>query len=310
MDTGSYRRRLALPLEAKVAWSQGRIIEWYRHWGGAVYVAYSGGKDSTVLLDLVRGMFPRVPAMFVNTGLEYPEIVRFAKRTEDLVVLRPHMRFKEVIERYGYPVVSKEQAGYIYQVRHTKSEKIRQKRLYGRPGSRLGMISKKWQYLIDAPFPISDKCCWVMKKKPAEKYAKESDRKAIIGVKAEDSRLRRQRYLAQGCNFIGTRNIRSHPLSIWTDEDIWEYIRSRELPYCEIYDMGYETTGCVFCMFGLHMQKPLNAIQLLQKTHPRLWEYGMEKLGLREVMEYINVPYEYEADLFEEVGVCQNVAGR
>lgn len=64
----------SLPLEQKVIMSQRRIQEWYDYWDGQVYVSFSGGKDSTVLLDIVRKMYPDVPAVFVNTGLEYPEI--------------------------------------------------------------------------------------------------------------------------------------------------------------------------------------------------------------------------------------------
>ena len=100
----------ALDLETKVMKTKQRIREWYYHFGGEVYVAFSGGKDSTVLLDLVRQEFPDVPAVFVNTGLEYPEIVEFARSFDNLVELKPKMNFTEVIDKYGFPVVSKEQS--------------------------------------------------------------------------------------------------------------------------------------------------------------------------------------------------------
>ena len=83
------------------------ITEWYKHWEEKVYVAFSGGKDSTVLLHLVRSIYPEVPAVFSDTGLEYPEIKAFVRSVENVVWLRPKMSFKEVIEKYGYPVVSK-----------------------------------------------------------------------------------------------------------------------------------------------------------------------------------------------------------
>lgn len=110
-------------LDDKITKSKQLIFEWYHQFEGKVYVAFSGGKDSTVLLHLVRSMFPEVPAVFSNTGLEYPAIVDFVKQTENVTVIRPKMTFKDVLEQKGYPVVSKEQALYIRQYRNAKSEK-------------------------------------------------------------------------------------------------------------------------------------------------------------------------------------------
>ena len=68
------------PLDIKIWLSRQRIREWIREFGeDGVYVSFSGGKDSTVLLDIVRKDYPNVEAVFVNTGLEYPEIVDFVK---------------------------------------------------------------------------------------------------------------------------------------------------------------------------------------------------------------------------------------
>ena len=69
----------SLPLEAKIRMTQQRIRGWYDYWGGQVYVSFSGGKDSTVLKHIVDGMYSDVPAVYVNTGLEYPEIQSFVR---------------------------------------------------------------------------------------------------------------------------------------------------------------------------------------------------------------------------------------
>lgn len=107
----------ALPLERKIQISQTRIIEWYTHYKGNVCVAFSGGKDSTVLLNLVRQLFPDVKAVFSNTGLEYPEIRQFATSFDNVDVVNPAMRFDQVISTYGYPIIGKEVAEAIHYAR-------------------------------------------------------------------------------------------------------------------------------------------------------------------------------------------------
>lgn len=114
----------ALPLDRKIQISQTRIIEWYTHYKGDVYVSFSGGKDSTVLLHLVRTMFPDVKAVFSNTGLEYPEIRQFATSHPNVDVVNPSMRFDEVISTYGYPLIGKEVAEAIYYARRISSQSV------------------------------------------------------------------------------------------------------------------------------------------------------------------------------------------
>ncbi len=114
----------ALPLERKIQISQARIIEWYRHYHGHVVVSFSGGKDSTVLLHLVRSIYPDVRAVFSNTGLEYPEIQRHVRGIENVDIVTPAMRFDEVISKYGYPLIGKEVAEAIYYARRIRSQSV------------------------------------------------------------------------------------------------------------------------------------------------------------------------------------------
>lgn len=292
------RYRQSLPLQDKIDMSCEKIEQWYNHWNGQIYVAFSGGKDSTVLLDIVRNkaLIPDakdVPAVFSDTGLEYPEIRDFVRTIDNVVWVKPKMSFYEVIQKYGYPIISKQQSYYIYQARNTNSEKLKNLRLNGSEKGNF-KISEKWKFLIDAPFKISSYCCDYLKKYPMKKYEKETKRVGIIGIMADESFSRTTDYLKYGCNAFDKKHPLSQPLSFWTEKDIWEYIHKYNLPYSKIYDMGYDRTGCMFCMYGVQAQKEPNRFQLMEKTHPKMYDYCINKLGLGEVMDYIGVNYKNE----------------
>ena len=104
-------------LERKIRVTQTRIMEWYQHYGGNVAVSFSGGADSTILLDLARRCYPNMEAVFVNTTLEFPEIIKFVKSFENVTTLKPKISYRNVIEKYGYPVISKEVSNYIHKMR-------------------------------------------------------------------------------------------------------------------------------------------------------------------------------------------------
>lgn len=169
-------------LKEKIQISSARIIEWYERWNGQVYVSFSGGKDSVVLLHLVHRLYPDVLGVYVDTGLEYPELREFVKKFDNIKQLRPQKydrktrkyrryTFTEVLKDYGYPIISKEQAAFISEYRNTKSEKLKDIRLNGNKYG-MGKISKKYRYLIDSDFLIDDKCCDYMKKLPVERFEK------------------------------------------------------------------------------------------------------------------------------------------
>lgn len=203
-----------LPLPRKIQITTARIIEWYQHYNGKVYVAFSGGKDSTVLLDIVRRIYPDVPAVFSDTGLEFPEVRQFAMSRDNVVVVKPEMNFRKVIEVYGYPVVSKRVADTV-EYGH-KPGSFRWKELHGEIMRSNGTPSEfnceKWCYLLDAPFKVSSRCCAVMKKRPMKKYAKETGRVPIIATMANESRSRRATWLRMGCNAFSGKKPSSQPM--------------------------------------------------------------------------------------------------
>ena len=295
-----------LSLDLKIAKSKLLIDEWIRHYGeNGVYISFSGGKDSTVLLHLVRSLYPNIEAVFVDTGLEYPEVKDLVNETKNVVILRPKMSFKQVIENYGYPMVSKEQANYLDDIRNS-TENMRIRRLKGDSQGRF-KLSKKWYYLIDAPFKISHRCCNVMKKEPVKRYEKETGKVPFIGTMASESQLRQQAYLRNGCNAFNSKRPISTPIGFWTEQDILEYIVKYRLKIAKVYGdvvkqdgkfitTGCQRTGCIFCGFGVHLDKEPNRYQKLEKTHPQLHDYCMNKLGFKEVCEYMNIPYKNEVE--------------
>lgn len=294
-------------LQRKIQVTQTRIIEWYKKNNGKVYISFSGGKDSTVLLDLARRIYPNIPAVFSDTGLEFPELREFVKSIENVTIIRPEMSFRKVIEQYGYPVISKNVSRAIHDVK-----KLGDNCWFARSfnGSETGFYNySKYKFLINSPFKISNKCCDIMKKKPLKKYEKETANKPIIATMACESLSRRNAWLKNGCNAFDSKQPKSQPMSFWTEQDVLKYLKNFNIPYASVYgeilqdekgkyyNTGYSRTGCVFCAYGCHLEKEPNRFQMLKITHPKLWEYCMKPwdkggLNMKEVLDFIKVKSE------------------
>ena len=371
------QQRQALPLEIKIRMTQQRIREWVNEFGvDGVYVSFSGGKDSTVLLHIARDLYPEIPAVFIDTGLEYPEIREFVKTFDNVDWVRPELTFKQVIQTYGYPFISKEVSNcvdgarkYLAKLKQQEdksgdnsSDKVpyayymadimgidrrdnknnpeylalrsgtisnyRLARLLGELENKDGNPSKfnhtKYRFFLDAPFNISDKCCNVMKKKPAHAYEKRTGRKPILATMAEESHLRTQKWLNEGCNAFDSQYPHSKPMSFWKNQDVLKYIKDNKLPIASVYGdvvvdteatdlkanqlslwdtpqkpkditlktTGCKRTGCMFCGFGCHLNNDQRFVSMKQ-THPKQYDYIMrptEKGGLnyKEVIDWIN----------------------
>lgn len=297
-------RRHALPLSEKIDMTLARIKDWYEAWEGKVSVSYSGGKESSLLQHLVRKLYPDVPAVFCNTGLEYPEVVKAVKNTPNHVVLRPKMSFREVIQKYGWPIASKSVARGIHVLRNPTGKNQNTYRLYDLGIDRFGdpapsfKVPKQWRFLVDAPFSVSDMCCAIMKEGPLDAYEKATGRKPFIGTLAVDSKRRRRDYLKSGCNSYDSKNPKSKPLSFWGEQDVLAALVLLRIPIPEVYGQivrcedgmlrttGVRRTGCTFCCFGLHMETYPNRFEQMAVTHPRLYAYCMDRLGLRDVLHY------------------------
>lgn len=324
----------AWPLERKIQVTQHRLIEWKLRHKGKIYISFSGGKDSTVLADLtariyraeklMNGTVEPLTLLFVNTGLEYPEIRQFTQefaewlRTAyeipvDLVTAVPEMRFPEVLRQRGYPVLSKSASRRVRRLKHEDLTQELRDKLMAVPGD--------WKFLLDAPFECTEECCAIMKKGPADRFAEESGRVPIIGDMASESYIRRRLWFARGCNAFECKLPKSKPMSFWTEQDVLRYLKTTGIPYAPVYGeiveagpeepsgvltlTGMHRTGCMFCMFGINQEQEPNRFQQMKETHPRQYRYciggghfedGMltpdeDGLGLGKVLDYLGIPY-------------------
>ena len=305
---GDLEQMQSLPLDIKVNMTKRRIIDWYDYWQGDVYLSFSGGKDSTVLKHIIDDMYLDIPSVFINTGLEYPEIQKFAMSQPNVTTIRPKMMFTDVIKNYGYPIIGKEVSDAVENARKQGVDGWAYKKLHGQKLDNNGNKSQynldKWLFLVDAPFKISNRCCSVMKKSPSKEYEKETGRKPILATMAHESRLRESNWIKNGCNAFESGRPTSAPMSFWTEQDVLHYIKERSVSYCSVYGdirvkpksledeeqvtlaeylgnydgevletTSAERTGCMFCMFGCHREKEPTKFQKMKITHPRQYEY-------------------------------------
>ena len=245
-------------LDNKEQRSLAKIAEWYSYWNKAVYVSFSGGKDSSVLADLCGFWCSLIKAtlylLYVDTGLEYPEIRKHVKLFADylrkkynievvLDIIRPKMRFDEVIKEYGYPIISKEVSDNIEYAR--KGSKWALYKLQGKNNdgtdSKRKASNKRYAPMVDMDIKISNKCCFVMKKTPTKQYEKDTGRKAIVATLAEESSLRELAWLKNGCNAFDSKRAISQPMSFWVEQDVLLYIKREQDEYDREYKRKIDT---------------------------------------------------------------------
>lgn len=310
----SFKSMVGQPYELKPSFSMKRVLEWYQHWDGLVYISFSGGLDSTVLAYIVCQAYMKYQSLmkdrhvilvFSDTGIEFPELRKFTtyytewlqnkfpELSVELTTLKPEKghTFKDVCENYGFPIISKENATKIRKLRNGKlSDRYRNYLLNGDERGKFGMLPKKWQFLVNKEkikFTTSEKCCDEMKKRPFKKYHKETGRYPFIGITQDESFQRENQYNHTGCNVYDGDRPKSQPLGFWTKQDILKYVVQENIPICSVYGeviqneqgiyrtTGEQRTGCVCCGFGCHLEKEPNRIQRLSISHPSMYKAAM-----------------------------------
>lgn len=326
----------------KVRYAETRAWEFYKHpeIAGNCYASV-GGLDSIILLLFLRAIGINVPAVSVSV-LEDRSIQTVHKML-GVQPLNPLKSKVAVIREFGWPVLSKEIAKKISLLQHPseKNATIRHSIITGETGAYGGFrkgtrmkLSQKWLekfggYENEAEgvnyrtpdFLVSDKCCYYLKEKPCNDYAKESGRFPYMGLMASEGGRRQKNLMINGCNYISPNTKRSCPFAIFSRQDLLRLALELKVPVPDIYGeivqgpdgtlrtTGAQRTGCSMCGFGIHMERRPHRFDRLWERSPGEWEMWMNRVdrlpdgswyGWGHVLDYIGVEWREPWRQFEE----------
>lgn len=308
-------------LDDKVTMACHRIEELYNETGGKCYVSFSGGKDSTVLLALIKlcsdicTLPPEgIEAIFCNTGIEMGVTVDFVKWCKDnwypnIKIIRPEKTFDAVLKERGKPLVSKIKSEFINRYHRNPTEATMNNLIYGktRNGKRASRIvlPDKFMHMVHPDFDIkaSKMCCDFLKKKPFEKYVKENNMKGgILGLRIEEGGARELNAMSRIknggkiCTLVKKGIIQKYPIIDWSKKDVDDFIEKYNVPLSEAYTKyGFTRTGCMACPFALDVDKNL---EYLFKYEPARYKAAMHWLKDVYIAQNVSLPFDeqYECD--------------
>ena len=326
----------ALPYEVKIKRAERRAIEFMEQMderGCNAHVSV-GGLDSITLLLFLRHIGITVPAISVS-GVEDKSIQRVHKEL-GIETLRTYRSKVEVLNEVGFPVISKKIAGRIDLLQHPSpdNQTVRHAIITGECGaqghfaknSRM-QLPKRWLELfggpenenegvnyLTAPFLVSNKCCYYLKEKPCDDWAREHNSWPFLGLMASEGGQREEALVDHGCNYYGKTVMRSAPFAPFLRQDILQLALDLNVPVPEIYGKilrrqdgvlcttGAQRTGCSMCGFGIHMEKRPHRFDRLREMNPKEWEFWMyrcctdsksgQKYGWGRVLYWIGVKWE------------------
>jgi 3'-phosphoadenosine 5'-phosphosulfate sulfotransferase (PAPS reductase)/FAD synthetase len=271
LSIGDLRQRQSLPLELKIRKSIRTIEDFYDKCDGDIYIS-KGGVDSCVVEWLCSKTIyaDKIKGVCVAT-VEPVENIRFNRNMGNLL-LKSSLSKKDIITKYGYPIISKEVAMKLSRYLRTKHEWVKERRLKGYMGKNGkwiydSRIPLKYQSLIYAPIEFSEKCCDFTKKKPLKDYEKKTGKKPLTGERADETHDRQREYLKHGCIMFDKKRIKCTPIGFWTDQDKIRLLKVYNIDYPKsygeikveydgsLYFSGESRTGCEICGFGIYYDK-------------------------------------------------------
>lgn len=337
-----FKIKQALDYSFKKKYAAARAWEFYNHPEIArnCYVAV-GGLDSITLLLFLRSIGINVPAVSVSV-LE-DKSIQTVHKALGVQALKPQKSKVEVIREFGWPVLSKEIAGKISLLQNPseKNATVRHAIITGETGAyggyRKGTRMKLSQIWLEKfggyenenegvnyekpDFLVSEKCCYYLKEKPCDTYAKETGQFPYMGLMASEGGRRQKALMINGCNYISPTTKRSCPFAIFSRQDLLTLALELNVPVPEIYGeivrdpdgtlrtTKAQRTGCSMCGFGIHMEKRPHRFDQLWERSPGEWEMWMNHVdqlpdgtwyGWGHVLDYIGVEWREPWRQFEE----------
>lgn len=282
-----------------------------------------GGLDSITLLVFLRSIGIDCPA--ISASVLEDKSIQAVHELLGVEGVKPYKAKVDVIREYGFPVLSKEIAGKIELLQNPseKNKTVRHAIITGETGeyggNRTGTRMKlpaKWLRRFGgadeegralgycaAPFKVSQKCCYYLKEKPCDDWAKAHNSVPYLGLMASEGGRREKALMMHGCNYFGETTIRSAPFAIFDRQDLLRLALELDVPVPEIYGRivrepsgklrttKAQRTGCSMCGFGIHLDKRPHTFDLLYDRNPKEWEFWMFKVGWGEVLDYIGVEW-------------------
>ena len=317
MQYWEFAQRQSLPYEAKIIHAIDVAREFYEKMEGNVFVSVGGLDSITLLYFLRKHIDPNIPGASVSS-LEDRTIQAIHQQIPNLEILKPKKSKVQIIKEHGYPVISKEVAQKIKLLQNPTEQNatVRNAIITGQTGEQGGWkyshymkLAAKWQKLFveqEAPFKVSNDCCYYMKEKPCNDYSRKTGRAVYMGLMASEGGQRAKSLVRNGCNYYGKTVTRSCPFAIFSRQDLLQLVLDLNVPVPEIYgeivrdDDGTlrttkaQRTGCTMCGFGIHMEKRPHRFDRLRETNYKEWHFWMYEMGWGKVLDYIGVGWEDE----------------
>lgn len=324
----AFRQKQSLPYAQKVLLARKRAEEFEAECmerGLNTHVSV-GGLDSITLLVFLRSIGIDAPA--ISVSILEDKSIQQVHRQLGVECVNPLKTKAEVLSEFGYPVLSKEIAGKIALLQNPseKNATVRHAIITGETGEYGGhrtdtrmKLSQKWLEKFGgadaegaalgyaaAPFKVSDRCCYYLKEKPCDNWAKEHNSVPYLGLMASEGGRRQKSLMQNGCNYFGESTIRSAPFAIFSRSDLLQLALDLHVPVPEIYgrivrDMngtlrttGAQRTGCSMCGFGIQLEKRPHRFDRLRQTNPKEWDFYMNRMGWGKVLDYIGVDWRDE----------------